>query len=424
MDSHVLSTNKPNRTSTSIVMPVYNQERFVAKSIESVLYQDYSDWELLIVDDGSTDQTVAYITPFLSDERIILISQQNQGVSAARNRGLSKAQGQYVAFLDADDYWSPGWLTTALTLLEEDQTADGVVGSWQYVGEDGLPLSRSPIFIKPENLQAQSLVLGNPISPSSVVLRTRCIDRTEGFDPTVAIGEDWLLWLQILMHGGKLIPLSTPLGNVRLHDSNSMKKLERVRQDLPRVVQRVFNDNTALLTGDGQLIAQAYSLVYFHSCRLALRLLERQVAIEDFRRSVAYVPHILEDISTWYSIACSHQSPGCEGTANNFCTTNAQADVLTMLDAVYITAPLPSKEVCSRSTAKALAYVSLGRLIYALEVDYARARFFLLMALLQNPATALAYKAGSYLCRACLKPLIPQKWRQNDNSTPRERHTK
>lgn len=100
----------------SIIIPAYNAEFFIEKTITSVLNQTYINWELIIINDGSTDSTIEKVNPFLSD-KIVLYSQVNKGVSAARNFGLTKSKGEYIAFLDADDYWLPENLDLKINLL-------------------------------------------------------------------------------------------------------------------------------------------------------------------------------------------------------------------------------------------------------------------------------------------------------------------
>ena len=99
----------------TVVIPLYNKEKYVARALRSVLNQSFSDFELVVVDDGSTDSSVAVVKRF-KDPHMRLIAQQNQGVSAARNRGVAEARSEYVAFLDADDAYKPDFLDTLWTL--------------------------------------------------------------------------------------------------------------------------------------------------------------------------------------------------------------------------------------------------------------------------------------------------------------------
>lgn len=105
----------------SVIMPAFNVENFIAESIKSVQGQSFTDWELLIINDGSTDKTIDVITDFLADSRIKLISQANQGVSVARNTGLNCSNGEWIAFLDGDDLWHPDFLQK---LILQQQATD------------------------------------------------------------------------------------------------------------------------------------------------------------------------------------------------------------------------------------------------------------------------------------------------------------
>lgn len=94
----------------SVIIPAYNVEKYIGESIASVLGQTFTNWELIIINDGSTDKTQEVVEQFLTDKRIVLVNQQNKGVSAARNKGLSLSHGDYISFLDGDDLWNPEFL--------------------------------------------------------------------------------------------------------------------------------------------------------------------------------------------------------------------------------------------------------------------------------------------------------------------------
>ncbi len=110
----------------SIVMPAYNAAKFIAESIESVINQEFSSWELIVVNDGSKDNTSEIVSGFLSDKRIRLIEQPNGGVSVARNTGINAAIGNYIAFLDSDDTFLPDNLVTKFKAISADPTVDYV----------------------------------------------------------------------------------------------------------------------------------------------------------------------------------------------------------------------------------------------------------------------------------------------------------
>ena len=115
-----------NKPEISVVMPAYNAANYIAESIQSLINQTYSDWELIVVNDGSTDNTVEIINKFTADSRIKLISQKNQGVSAARNSGINASRGNYISFLDADDIFMPDNLKLKLEAMKNVPDADYV----------------------------------------------------------------------------------------------------------------------------------------------------------------------------------------------------------------------------------------------------------------------------------------------------------
>jgi len=179
----------------SIMMPAYNAEKYIGEAIESVLAQSYPHWELIIVNDGSTDKTASIIAQF-TDPRIKVVHQLNSGEAAARNTALKHMRGEYLAFLDADDLYLPGHLEITVSYLSSYSPTGGVYTDGYYCDQNGIllqPLSsrrRGPfegrIF---EEVLRSSDVFGPPIC---VVLRRSIILQYQlDFDPKLIIGPDW-----------------------------------------------------------------------------------------------------------------------------------------------------------------------------------------------------------------------------------------
>ena len=182
-------------TVVSIMMPAYNAERFIGQAVESTLAQSYPHWELLVVDDGSTDQTSAIIAEY-SDRRIKTYHQANGGEASARNTALKHVNGEYLAFLDADDLYLPEHLEVAISFMQTHPEYDGVYTDGYYIDENGQQLKalssrrRGPfegdIF---EEMVRASDVFGAPVC---VVLRSSIVSRYGlDFDPEIVIGPDW-----------------------------------------------------------------------------------------------------------------------------------------------------------------------------------------------------------------------------------------
>lgn len=182
----------------TIVMPAYNAGEWIEEAIGSVMAQTYRDWELLVVDDGSEDDTCAITEKLaLEDARIRLIrSGENKGVAFARNHGLSLAKGEYVALLDSDDVWHPEKLERQLALARQTG-ADIVYCSYGIMGGHGKGLWDD--FIVPECTDFESFLVRSVISCSTAMLSRRIVDRYR-FDPGY-YHEDLVLWLRILRDG-------------------------------------------------------------------------------------------------------------------------------------------------------------------------------------------------------------------------------
>jgi len=185
-----------NTSLISVIMPCYNGALFIADSISSVLEQTHTHLELIIVNDGSTDNSLAIINQF-SDPRIILINQANSGVCRARNNALKAAKGDFIAFLDADDTWSKDCLERLYqAFIQTPETVIAYCG-WQNIG---LPAPKNIPFIPPdyEQLNKQELLFEHCCWPIHATLTRRfAIEEMQGFDETLLTAEDFLLWLKI-----------------------------------------------------------------------------------------------------------------------------------------------------------------------------------------------------------------------------------
>jgi glycosyltransferase involved in cell wall biosynthesis len=186
----------PSARLITVIMPCHNAAGTVARSLRSALDQTHRAIELVVIDDGSRDET-ADVVRSVADPRVRLESQANQGVSAARNRGLALARGEYVAFLDADDTWAPETLEHLLQALEAAPDAALAYCGWQNLGVAG---GRGAPFVPPDYEGAGKLeaLLEDCRWPIHAALTRRAtIEEVGGFDPRYPTSEDFLLWLRI-----------------------------------------------------------------------------------------------------------------------------------------------------------------------------------------------------------------------------------
>ncbi|MGC8724667.1 MAG: glycosyltransferase family 2 protein [Acidobacteriota bacterium] len=187
----------------SIVMPLWNKEATVGRAIESVLAQTVQDWELIIVNDGSTDESAAAASRF-QDPRIRMVHQENQGVSAARNRGVAEAKADWVAFLDADDEWLPDFLETVAGLRRKFPEAALCGTGYFYKRTSGAPRQAPVRGMRGrawEGLLEDYFRLASASAPplwsSAVAARKAALEAIGGFPAGVTAGEDLLTWARL-----------------------------------------------------------------------------------------------------------------------------------------------------------------------------------------------------------------------------------
>ncbi len=187
----------------SVIIPLYNKAPYVAKAIESVLGQTYRDFEVIVIDDGSTDQSLEVAKAF-ENKSITIISQPNSGVSTARNNGVKLAKYPYICFLDADDWWHPTFLEEMKRLITDFPDA-GIYGSGYYIVKNGqeriapigVPQGFERGIIDYCEVYAKTLCM--PLTSISVVIPKHIFDEEKGFKSQLKFGEDFDLWIRIAL---------------------------------------------------------------------------------------------------------------------------------------------------------------------------------------------------------------------------------
>jgi glycosyltransferase involved in cell wall biosynthesis len=222
----------------SIIMPCYNGEAFLAEAIDSVLAQTFQGFELIVVDDGSTDKSADILARFAS--RVRVIRQTNRGVSAARNTGIHESKGEFIAFLDADDHWEPDFLDDMVQGLADPRTAIAYCG-WQNVGVGG-----GKPFVPPDYEGADKmhhLLRFASLWPiHAILIRRNLMPAGVPFNPAYPACEDYDLWLRIAsFHRIQLVP--RVLAYYRKHgDANATSDQVRVARFNLLVKQRFLAD--------------------------------------------------------------------------------------------------------------------------------------------------------------------------------------
>ena len=254
----------------SVVVATYNQAAFLGEAIASVAAQTFPDWELLIADDGSTDETAATVAAFGGDGRIRYLPGAHAERAAARNRGVAASTGDLVAFLDADDTWRADKLARQVAALAAAPEAAACYAVARFVDAAGRPL---PLRKPGRTLSGRlfpRLVLGNCIILASMMTRRSRLDAVGGFDATLpAYGcEDWDLWLRLARRHA-FVAVDEELVRYRVHDGNT--RCEEIMASGLAVLDRLYADSAVDgEAGIGHAAARARHL-WYHASILAAR---------------------------------------------------------------------------------------------------------------------------------------------------------
>lgn len=204
--------NKKKETTISVIIPMYNSEKTIPHALESVRLQTLIPYEVILIDDGSADATVEVAERYLSDhrefkERVKILCQDNGGVAAARNTGIRAATGEWLSFLDSDDYWKKNRINRVSEEIAKHPDANMLSHGITIVDRlNGLRHDKAlgkKRYDQKKNLFPQ-LYKGNFLTPSATMVKRELIEKEGGFDPTVKSAQDYDLWLRLSLKGARL----------------------------------------------------------------------------------------------------------------------------------------------------------------------------------------------------------------------------
>ncbi|MDY6836573.1 MAG: glycosyltransferase [Thermodesulfobacteriota bacterium] len=230
----------------SVIIPTYNRSRFLGEALDSALNQTYKEMEIIVVDDGSTDDTAQLVQRYKG--RIQYIYQKRSERSNARNRGVRESCGEYIAFLDSDDLWLPEKIERQVKILNENEQIGVVYAGVQFIDENGrayegkicweaLQRKRQSLY---EDLMTCNVISG---SASSVLLRRECIDRVGPFDEAMNTCEDLDLWRRLAgLYRFQKIDL--PLVKLRVHIENTQDRLSAMAKGYETILWKIWRQGT------------------------------------------------------------------------------------------------------------------------------------------------------------------------------------
>lgn len=223
----------------SVIIPAYNQGEYLKRAIQSVLEQTFSDFEVIVVDDGSTDSTPDVVKEF-TDPRIHYIRQENRGLSGARNTGIRNACGCYLSFLDSDDLFLPQKLALLTTAFEQQPGIGMAAGQAVLIDEKDQPLEKT--FKSHMPCDCAELLLGNPFHVGSVLLLKSWQEKVGFFDESLRSYEDWDMWLRLAKAGCQMITIDQPVSLYRFHTAQMTRNGAQMTRASFAVLEKTYQD--------------------------------------------------------------------------------------------------------------------------------------------------------------------------------------
>ncbi len=277
----------------SIIIPVYNGKATILETIASVQQQTFSDIEIIVINDGSTDSTLELLKS-IQDERLKIFSYENGGLPVARNRGISHATGEFIAFLDADDMWTPDKLELQLAALQQHPEA-GVAYSWTYFkyDEEEYSYADESSFFEGD-VYADLLVRNFLHNGSNPLIRRQAIESVGFFDPTLKSCEDWEFYLRLAVNWDFVLVRKAQI-IYRQSSSSMTSKVEVMEKSLIIVIERAFQSAPVNLQS---LKKQSFSWVYKYAAQQYLKygrhnISDLNLATSKLVRAILIQPKIL-----------------------------------------------------------------------------------------------------------------------------------
>jgi glycosyltransferase involved in cell wall biosynthesis len=347
----------------SVVIPNYNQTRFISAAIQSLLEQTYPSFEIIVVDDGSADNCREVVAGF--GRRVRYIWQENQGLGGARNTGIRAAKGEFIGLLDADDQWLPSFLETMVSLTAGYPKAAVYYCCAHAMDADGreLPQQFGGPPRSPEAMH-RTLLRANFLIPSTILMRKAIVVEAGLFEQklqSIHGCEDWDLWLRLLPEHS-FVGTSAPLVLYRLHDSTLSANPAGMQRAVRAVIEKHFGPDDGQWTSWPAEKRRAYGGVYrYHVLTTVQRENNWQAAAPYLRRALQADPTLALDVDLFYDLALGSQPPGYRGTSHQLDLGKNATHIHAMLDTVFDSA---SGLESLRRQACGTAHLALGLVAY------------------------------------------------------------
>jgi glycosyltransferase involved in cell wall biosynthesis len=397
----------------SVIIPAYNQGRYLGAAIESALAQTYRNFEILVIDDGSTDDTRAVADQF--GDRLRYIRQNNQGLAAARNTGIRSAAGQYIALLDSDDEWLPTYLATMVDLAYASPEAAVFYCRARCMDADGIELRQilgGPI--EPRQSIYQTLLRYDFLIPSTVFMLRSAAIEAGLFDQSLRSCEDWDLWLRLSPRHNFVGSLEC-LVRYRVHSSSLSADLRNMHEAAQTVIRKHFGDDDEQPQLWSMDKRRAYGGLYrYQALSAVLRKSDWNVCALHLLRAFAVDPTLTRDQDLFFDLAMGPQPIGYRLTASQLDLAANATDLFRTLGRVFETTTTQASKPMRR-VAYGTAYLGLGLVAYNTG-QTALCRRYLLRAVRYRPELSRSRLVTGDILKSFVGPRLMSKLKANKGS--------
>ena len=281
----------------SVIIPTYNREEFIVETINSVLNQTYKDFEVIVVDDGSTDNTKQKLEPFKS--KIKLIEQPNSERAVARNNGVKNSSGEYIAFLDSDDIWIKDKLEKQVKLLDSKPDVILTYGQSLRINEHGQKIKIAKRQLKGFSGEVfENLLMRNFVVSATPMIKKEYFEKTTGFQTKYIPYEDWEFWLRFSLLG-KFYFLNQPFSYYRIHKNQSVKLVQA--EKIEKVTSLLLEDSFKLKENIDEVKKQSLGLANLRFCYWYILANQFEKAKEKLKKAKELNPNLFFD-PRWHGL--------------------------------------------------------------------------------------------------------------------------
>jgi glycosyltransferase involved in cell wall biosynthesis len=375
-------SSEENKMLVSIIIPNYNQTHYISDAIHTALNQTFHSFEIIVVDDGSTDNSHEVVSRFGNQVRYIY--QKNQGLAGARNTGIRAATGDFVGLLDADDTWVPDYLERMIALASQYPLATVYYCSAQCMDTSGreLPQILGGPPVPPDQIY-HALLRANFLIPSTILMRRSAVIEAGLFDQNLRSCEDWDLWLRI-SPGQMIVGTSECLVRYRVHGNSLSTNPSGMQQATRKVIEKHFGSDDGLERTWTKEKRRAYGGVYrYHLLTSVQRQNDWQAAANYLCRALQVDPTLSADLDLFYDLALGSQPVGYRGTNDQLNFEGNAQHINTLLNDVFSLDKSLEFRTLRRFTF-GTANHALGLLAYNTS-QFSLSRYFLMKALKYRP---------------------------------------